>query len=77
MSDWVVACTTNTEQEAEMIKANLEGAGIEVCVLPQQDRMYVTTVGDLAVIQVMVPAESLADARAYLQSLEPGEPPTV
>ncbi len=73
--NWVVACTTSTEQEAEMIKANLEGAGIGVFVLPQRDRMYVTTVGDLAVVEVMVPVESLDEARAYLSSLESGEPP--
>jgi hypothetical protein len=58
-----------------MIKANLEGAGIGVFVLPQRDRMYVTTVGDLAVVEVMVPLESLEEARAYIHSLDAGEPP--
>jgi hypothetical protein len=73
--NWVVACTTNTEQEAEMIKANLEGAGIGVFVLPQRDSMYVATVGNLAVVEVMVPTESLEDAHAFLHSLDVGEPP--
>jgi hypothetical protein len=73
--NWVVACTVGTEQEAEMIKANLESAGIAVTVLSQRDRMNVTTTGDLAVVEVMVPSESLDEALAYLESLESGEPP--
>lgn len=73
--NWVVACTSSTEYEAEMIRANLEGAGIGVFVLPQRDRMYVATVGDLSVTEVMVPAESLEEARAYIRSIEAGEPP--
>lgn len=74
--NWVVACTTSTEYEAEMIRANLEGAGIGAFVLPQRDRMYVTTVGDLSVTEVMVPRESLEEARAYVRSLDSGDPPT-
>ncbi len=68
--NWVAACTTSTDYEAEMIKANLEGAGISAMVLSQKDHTYVTTVGDLAQTEVMVPRESLEEARRFIRSLE-------
>ena len=74
MSDWVVARTTGTQYEAQMIKANLEGAGIPTMVFSQSDRMYYTTVGDLAVTEVMVPKRMLDDARQYLNAMDQ-EPP--
>ncbi len=70
MSDWVVAFTTGTQYEAQMIKANLEGAGIPTMVFSQSDRMYYTTVGDLAVTEVMVPKQMLDDARQYLNAMD-------
>ena len=74
---WVVAATRTTVYEAEMIRANLEGAEIPSMLLPQADRMYVTTVGDLAVVEVMVPAESLEEAQDFIRALESGELPPV
>lgn len=68
--NWVVACTTSTDYEAQMVCANLEGANIPSMILSQRDRMYVTTVGDLAVTEVMVPKESLEAARRFLKALE-------
>lgn len=67
--NWVAACTTSTDYEAEMIKANLQGAGIPVMVLSQHDHTYVTTVGDLAQTEVMVPKESLAEAQRFIASV--------
>ncbi|MFN0158073.1 MAG: putative signal transducing protein [Bacteroidota bacterium] len=68
--NWVVACTTGTMYEAEMIKANLEGAGIATMVLSQNDSTYVTTLGDLSVTEVMVPGEHLDEAKRFLRAVE-------
>jgi hypothetical protein len=67
--DWVALCSTSTQDEAAMIKANLEGAGIEALVFSQSDRMFFTTVGDLAVNEVMVPKRSLDEAQQFLRSI--------
>ena len=74
MSDWVTAYSTSTQYEAQMIKSNLEGAGIPAVVFSQNDRMYFTTVGDLAVTEVMVPKHFLDDARRYLETMERDRP---
>jgi hypothetical protein len=70
MFDWVAARTTNTPYEAQMIKANLESAGIPAMVLSQHDRTYYTTIGDLAVSEVMVPKDRLEDAKPYLDAMD-------
>ena len=69
---WVAAYTTSTDYEAEMIKANLEGAGIPAMILSQHDHTYVTTIGNLARTEVMVPGESLAEAREFIRTLDRG-----
>ena len=74
MSDWVVARTTGTQYEAQMIKANLDGAGIPTMLFSQSDRMYHVTVGDLAVTKIMVPKERLDDARQYLTAMDQERP---
>lgn len=51
--DWVVVYTTNEEYEADMFKANLEGADIEASVMMKKDRSF-PAVGDLAVVKVLV-----------------------
>jgi hypothetical protein len=69
MFDWVAVWTASTPYEAQMIKANLEGAGIPTTVLSQHDRVYYTTAGDLAVNEVMVPKGFLESARKYLEAM--------
>lgn len=72
--DWVAVWTCSTEYEAEMVKSNLVGAGIPSMVFSQSDHTYVTTMGNLAVVEIMVPKESVGDARSILTSLlEEGE----
>jgi hypothetical protein len=68
--NWVSVRTSNTEYEAAMMKSNLEGAGIEAIVLAQSDRMFFTTMGDIAVTEVMVKKEQADEARAILSSVE-------
>jgi hypothetical protein len=60
--------------EAEMIKTNLESAGIPAMVLSQSDRMYFTTLGDLAVTEVMVPKNEAEEAARYLAAVETRQP---
>lgn len=72
--DWAAVCSTSTEYEAEMIRANLEGAGIQALVFSQSDRVFPSMVGDLAVNQVMVPKSSLSEAQRFLRGLTRGGP---
>lgn len=71
--DWAQVYTAATEIEAEMVKANLAGAGISAVVLLQTDRMYVATLGDLAVARVMVPKYKLSDAEEIIRAMEQEE----
>ncbi|MDH3252769.1 MAG: DUF2007 domain-containing protein, partial [Ignavibacteria bacterium] len=68
--DWVAVYSAGTRYEAEMVKANLESARIPAMILSQSDRMYYTTVGDLAVTEVMVPKKDLAEAKRFLRAVE-------
>jgi hypothetical protein len=66
--NWVTVYTTGTEYEADMIAANLENEGIPARVHLQNDQMLVATIGDLAVVRVMVPSEAADEAKNYLVS---------
>lgn len=68
--NWVVVATTSTDYEAQMIKANLEGAGIPATVLSKKDHTYVTTMGDLAVTEVLVPSQMVEDAKQFLREMD-------
>jgi hypothetical protein len=59
---FVVAYTTSTDYEAEMIRANLEGAGIRAHIFNQHDHVYFVNMGALALVNVMVPRHQLEDA---------------
>lgn len=54
---WVLVYTTNTDLEAEMIKANLKGAGIPCEILSQVDTTRMFSVGELAIVKIFVPSE--------------------
>ena len=66
---FVVVYTTSTDYEAEMVKANLEGAGIHALVFNQHDHVYFTTMGALALVNVMVPHSQLEEAKHVLTAL--------
>lgn len=70
--NWVRVHTAGTEYEAEMLRTNLESAGIPAMVLHQRDSMYVTTLAGLAVLEIMVPRESVEEAARFLQTLDTG-----
>ena len=55
--------------EAEMVKANLEGAGIEAFVLSQDDNNFPVD-GDLSIAKVMVRASDALEAVEFIQSIK-------
>lgn len=67
-ADWIVVYTTNENYKAEMYKANLEGAGIEVSILGQKDRNY-PTVGDLSVIKILVKKKDAENALEIIEDI--------
>jgi hypothetical protein len=52
-----------------MIKANLDGAGIHALIFNQHDHVYFTTMGMLALVNVMVPRAQLEEAREIIEAL--------
>jgi len=66
--DWIVVYSTDVRYEAEMIKANLEGANIESIILSQKDKNFPAT-GDLSVIKVLVKKEDKDDSRSIIEDI--------
>lgn len=67
--DFAIAYTTSTDYEAVMIQANLEGAGISAQIFNQHDHVYFTTMGSLALVNVMVPKHQVEKAREIIQTI--------
>jgi len=67
---WAVVCTMSTEYEAQMVRANLETAGIQCLVFSQRDHVYFLTVGDMATVNVMVPKERFFEAQEFLRKMD-------
>ncbi len=68
--DWAVVFTAAAEYEAEMVKANLEVAGIKALVFSQVDHTYFIPMSRLTIVNVMVPKEKLAKATEVLKRLK-------
>lgn len=66
--DWVIIKTFSEEYEANMVKANLEGAEIETLLLGQKDRSY-PAVGDLAIIKILVKKSDAEDAAQIIEDI--------
>ena len=67
-SDWVIVYTSDQEYEADMIKANLEGADIETLVLSQKDRNY-PSVGDFSVVKILVKRDDSNEAVKIIEDI--------
>lgn len=67
--DYVVAYTTATDYEADMIKANLNGAGIDAYIFNQHDHVYFLNMGTLAQVNVMVPKSQIDKAQEIILSI--------
>lgn len=67
---WVVLETLNYEHQAEMIRSQLEAAGIECTIFSQKDNVNVVFVGDLSEIKILVHQDNLAQAREIIKDME-------
>jgi hypothetical protein len=67
--NWAVAYTTGTDYEAQMVRANLEGAGFPCMVFSQRDHVFFLTLSDMAVVNVMVPKSMLTQAQDVLRKM--------
>jgi hypothetical protein len=66
--NWEVVYTSNKDYEIDMLKDNLESAGITAAILSQMDRNFPAP-GDLAVIKLMVRREDLEAALSFIQKI--------
>ncbi len=69
--DWEILLTCSEEYEADMLKANLEGAGIQSLIIPQKDRNF-PSVGDFSIIKLAVKKEDLESAKQILDDINKG-----
>jgi len=67
---WVLVFTTSTEYEAQMFKANLEGAGIPTQILSQVDSTRMFTIGELAIVKIYVLSPYVREAEEIIQAIE-------
>lgn len=67
-SDWIVAFTTDKTFEAEMLQANLEGAGIASKLLSQRDR-NLPGAGDLSIIKLFVKKDQASEAVEIIKNI--------
>ncbi len=67
--NWEVVYTSDLDYEVEMIKDNLESAGITSAILSQKDRNFPTP-GDFSVIKLLVHKEDVADALNFIQKIK-------
>ena len=65
--DWVLIYTSGNEIEVEMIKANLESAGLEVNILSQKDHNFPAP-GDLSIIKLSVRKYDVPQALNFIQN---------
>ncbi|RPI65734.1 MAG: hypothetical protein EHM47_18270 [Ignavibacteriales bacterium] len=66
--NWEVVYTSNEDYEVEMLKDNLESAGITAAILQQKDRNFPAP-GDLAVIKLLVRREDMEAALGFIQKV--------
>ncbi len=65
--NWEVIYTSSEEYEVQMIKDNLQGAGIEAAVLSQKDHNFPAP-GDFSVVKLMVRKEDVQSALEFIQN---------
>lgn len=67
--NWEIVYTSYQVFEVDMIKNNLESAGIKAVVLSQKDRNYPAP-GDFSVVKLLVRKEDVQDATAFIQKVK-------
>ncbi len=70
--NWKEVYSTPQLYEAEMVKTNLETAGIESLILEQKDTSFPLG-GELGEIKVLVPEYQLQEALTIIEKLKSGE----
>jgi len=70
---WAVCYTTNDIMEATHYKAMIEGENIPAEILSQIDTTRMFTIGDLAIVKLMVPSPFLDEAKEIIESLNKDE----
>ncbi len=68
-ADWIVVYTTSLDYEAEMLKGNLESAGISAMILSQKDSSFPAP-GDLSIIKLLVKKEDAESAVTFLDEFK-------
>ncbi len=66
--DWVAIYSTDANFEAEMIKANLQGANIKAIILSQKDKSFPAS-GDLSVIKILVKKDDKDEAVKIIEDI--------
>ncbi len=66
--NWEVIFTSDHEYEIEMLRDNLEGAGIQAAMLSQKDRNF-PTAGDLSVVKLLVHRDDIQNALNFIQQV--------
>lgn len=71
-NDWAVVYTCGAEYEADMVKANIEMAGIKCLLFSQKDNVFFTNIGDTAIVNVMVPKVNIMEAKKIIDQIDEG-----
>ncbi len=71
--NWEVVYTSSQEFEVEMIKDNLEGAGIPAAILSQRDRNF-PVLGDLSIVKLLVHKEDVQSALNFIEQIKNQSP---
>jgi len=72
--DYVVGYRTNTDYEAEMFRANLESAGLDVRIFNQHGHIYFVDIGQMALVNVMVRKDQYQRAKEIVRSIAESSP---
>ncbi len=67
--DWVIVYTCDEPYQAEMLKANLDGAEIDSLIISQKDRSY-PGVGDLAIVKLLVKKKNAQEALSLIHDID-------
>jgi hypothetical protein len=66
--NWEVVFTSGKDYEVEMLKDNLESAGIASTILSQKDHNFPAP-GDFSVVKLLVRKEDVTDALEFIQKI--------
>lgn len=67
--DWEVVFTSSVEYEVEMLRDNLEGAGIPAAVLSQRDRNFPAP-GDFSIVKLLVHKDDVQNALNFIEQIK-------